>query len=200
MARTGNIYHAEYGCCLGSPQGRAWGWSSMFCVHKDQLHEHRRTGFITHPKTLGQPCTLWSHPPDSSQSIPLVTSAFFLPWGKNTNKYVGLFLTFPFNLEVLKTSTRHLTLHGRLPTAAQNNTYFMWRRRRESVYSKINISTFIKHSTYSLFLPCLQWHSILIFILSTNTFFFSFPFLFPDFSADWSLTGLALGFVGEHLP
>lgn len=147
----------------------------MFCVHKDQLHKHRRTGFITHPKTLDQPCALWSHPPDSSQSIPVVTSAFFLPWGTNTNKYIGLFLAFPFNLEVLKTSTRHLTLHGRLPTAAQNNTYFMWRRRRESVYSKINISTFIKHSTYSLFF----YHAcsgILSLFLSSLQIHFSFHF------------------------
>lgn len=101
---------------------------------------------LPHPSPP-RPQTLWSVP-HSWQCSPWVTSAFPLPQGTNTCKYVGLFGIFPFDLEVLKASTRHLTLCGRLPITVQNNTYFMCRRRRESVYSKINISTFIKHSTY----------------------------------------------------
>lgn len=146
----------------------------MFCLHKDQLHEHRRTSSTTPSENAEAslvPRDQFSQ--TACNTFCWVTSAFFLPpRGTNTRKYVGLFLIFPFYLEVLKTSTRHVTLHGRLPITAQNNTYFMCRRRRESVYSKINISTFIKHSTYSLFFPCLWWHSIFIFILTTNTFFF----------------------------
>ena len=145
----------------------------MFCLHKDELREHRRTS-STAPSENAEaslvPCGQF--PQVACNAFCWVTFAFFLPRGTNTCKHVGLFLIFPFDLEVLKTSTRHLTLHGRLPVTAQNNTYFMCGRRRESVYSKINISTFIKHSTYSLFFPCLWWHSILIFILTTNTFFF----------------------------
>lgn len=145
----------------------------MFCLHKDQPHEHRRTSSTTLFKNAEAsfvPCGQF--PQTACNTFRWVTSAFFLPQGTNTCKYVGLFLIFPFDLEVLKTSIRHLTLHGKLPITAQNNTYFMWRRRRESVYSKISISTFIKHSTYSLFFACLWWHSILIFILTTNTLFF----------------------------
>lgn len=124
----------------------------MFCLHKDQLHEHRRTSSSTPSENAEAslaPCGQF--PQTACNTFGWVTSAFFLLRGTNTCKYVGLFLIFPFDLKVLKTSTRHLTLYGRLPITAQNNTYFMCRRRRESVYSKINISTFIKHSTCSLF-------------------------------------------------
>lgn len=127
---------------------------------------------LPHLKTLGQPCALWSHPPDSSQSIPLVTSAFFLPWGTNTNKYVGLFLIFPFDLEVLKTSTRHLTLHGRLPTAARNNIVSCGGGGGNLFIPKSIFLHSLNIPLIHFFLPCLWWHSILIFILSTNTFFF----------------------------
>lgn len=150
---------------------------------KSSYTSAREPVLLPHPQTCSQPCALWSVPQTVCNTFCWVTSAFFLPWGINTCKYIGLSFIFPFDLKVLKTSTRHLTLHGRLPITAQNNTNFMCRRRREYVYSKINISTFIKHSTSSLSFPCLWWHSVLIFILTTNTFFFQFPFLFPDFSA-----------------